>query len=206
MAKSDTTRLAKLQDILARLKRGETVQNRQLRIWLGERGYEAYEDAWSNNVDLRNMANSKPGDLVEYEDLLKKGIMLSNRADAASLQGKRSATKLRWKADAAFERALERLQELLEQDPSLPMWLDRDCDFTAGGNLSLDPVGMPRVITSRSPDNQRPGPLMQAQSKRQCKISAVEEEIDNILNPREVLSEEDMAEQIRALTAKLKKR
>ena len=174
MIKVDEVRLTKLHDLLARLRRGQNVQNRQLRTWLGEQGYKVFEEGWSNAVDLRKTLASKPGELVEYAALLKKAIMLHNRAEAASLARRRSAEQLHAKALYAFERALLRLEEMLSLDPSLQMWLDRPCNFAADGNLSLDPIGVPRVITSRSLDNQSDGIAAMAGSKREFKIRAVE--------------------------------
>jgi hypothetical protein len=59
------------------------------------------------------------------------------------------------------------------------MWFDRALNFEASGDLSLTPVGMPRVITSRSLDTQRTdGRLM---SIREVKISTVLT-IRNIIN------------------------
>jgi uncharacterized coiled-coil DUF342 family protein len=41
LAKDETTKLAKLEGIVEKLKRGENVQNHQLAIWLTEDGYES---------------------------------------------------------------------------------------------------------------------------------------------------------------------
>lgn len=201
MIKDDKVRLTKLQDLLARLRRGENVQNRQLRTWLGEQGYKEYEDHWSNAVDQRKMLASKPGEIIEYEGLLKKAIMLYNRGESASLRRHRSASQLHAKAQTAFEKALLRLEEMISQDPSLQMWLDRPCDFTAGGNLSIDPIGVPRAITSRSLENLSDGVSAAVDSKRQCKIRAVEAEIERIQNPAEHLSDAEIAEKLRRLKA-----
>lgn len=198
MTHSDETRLEKLHVLLARLRRGENVQNRQLQTWLGQQGYKAFEDAWSNVTEMRNMLTSKPGELIEYEALLKKAIMLYNRGEAASLKGQASARRFHAKAQAAFEKALLRLEEMMGQDPSLQVWLDRHCDFTAEGTLSLDPIGMPRVITSRSPDNQS-SVGSKLRSKRDCKIAAVEAEIERIRNPREESDDELIAQKLRRL-------
>ncbi len=198
MTHSDEKRLEKLQGLLARLRRGENVQNRQLQTWLGEQGFKVFEDTWSNVVEIRKMLTSKPGELIEYEMLLKKAIMLYNRGEAASLQGHDSARRYHAKAQAAFEKALLRLEEMMGQDPSLQMWLDRHCDFTAEGTLSLDPIGMPRVITSRSPDNQS-SVGSRLRSKRDCKIAAVEAEIENIRNPREDSDDELIAQKLQRL-------
>lgn len=183
MAHSDSMRLKKLHGLLARLKRGKTVQNRQLHTWLGAEGYKVFEDLWSNMIEVRKELNSKPKSLVEYEGLLKKAIMLHNRAEVASQRGDRSASRLHEKAEEAFERAVLRLEEMIQQAPSLQMWLDRHCDFTATGDLSRDPIGMPRVITSRSPDNRSGGVSARVKSIRECKIEAVEIEIERITDP-----------------------
>ena len=205
MAQSDETRLEKLHGLLARLRRGQSVQNRQLRTWLGEQGYKVFEDIWSNAVDQRNMLTAKPGELIEYEELLKKGIMLYNRGEAASLKGQASARRLHAKAQAAFEKALLRLEEMMGQDPSLQIWLDRHCDFTDQGTLSLDPIGMPRVITSRSPDNQRSVGSM-LRSKRDCKIEAIETEIERIRNPQTEHDDSLIAQKLKRLRAMAGKR
>ena len=199
MAHSDETRLEKLHGLLARLRRGENVQNRQLQTWLGQQGYKVFEDAWSNVVEMRNMLTSKPGEIIEYEELLKKAIMLYNRGEAASHKGQASARQLHAKAQAAFEKALLRLEEMMSQDPSLQMWLDRNCDFTANGDLSLDPVGMPRAKTSRSLDNQSGGVGSMLRSKRDCKIEAIETEIERIKNPPSQSDEELIAQKLQRL-------
>jgi hypothetical protein len=202
----DATRLVKLNELLGRLRRGEIVQNRQLHTWLGAQGYKEYEDRWSNAVDLRNALASKPGEIIEYEGLLKKAIMLYNRGESASLRRHRSASQLHEKAQTAFEKALLRLEEMMSQDPSLQMWLDRPCDFNAGGNLSIDPIGVPRAITSRSLDNLSDGVSAAVDSKRQCKIRAVEAEIERIQNPPAQSSDADIAEKLRLLKEKIRKR
>jgi hypothetical protein len=201
--KSNASRLAKLTELLARLRRGEIVQNRQLRSWLGEQGYKEYEESWSNTVDQRNLLSSKSGAIIEYEELLKKAILLYNRGEAASLRGKQSSRQLHAKAQVAFERALLFLEEQLSLDPSLQIWLDRNCDFSASGNLGLDPVSVPRAITSRSLDNQSDG--IKTDSKRQCKIRAVETEIERIKNPNQYPIAEDISQKLTTLKMKMRK-
>jgi hypothetical protein len=204
--KSDEARLAKLHDLLDRLRRGKIVQNRQLQTWLGEQGYKEYEDNWSNTVDQRNLLSRKSSAIIEYEELLKKAILLYNRGETASQRGMRSARQLHAKAQTAFERALLYLEEQLSIDPSLQIWLDRHCDFTASNYPSLDPISVPRAITSRSLDNQS-GPISEKiDSKRQCKIRAVEAVIEQIKSPEERLTNADIAAKLRALTATMGKR
>jgi hypothetical protein len=206
LQKSDEARLAKLDDLLDRLRRGKIVQNRQLQTWLGEQGYKEYEDSWSNTVDQRNLLSRKSGTIIEYEELLKKAILLYNRGEAASQRGRQSARPLHAKAQTAFEKALLYLEEQLSINPSLQIWLDRQCDFTVRNYPNLDPFSVPRAITSRSLDNQSGRISEKIDSKRQCKIRAVEAEIEQIKNPEERLTNEDIAAKLRALTATMGKR
>ena len=48
LAKDETTKLAKLEGIAEKLKRGENVQNRWLTTWLTEDEYESFESDWES--------------------------------------------------------------------------------------------------------------------------------------------------------------
>ena len=50
----EAKRLAKLEAIAARLKRGENVQNRQLQTWLSEDEYEQLKYEWQEQLELRS--------------------------------------------------------------------------------------------------------------------------------------------------------
>ncbi len=199
MRKTDAARLAKLNDLLDRLRRGETVQNRQLRHWLSDAGYKDYEGSWANVVSQRDLLGQKPSEIADYEALLKKATMLYNRAESTTR--KTTAAELHAKAQTAFEQALMHLEEAMAQNPILEGWLDRHCDFGAGGNLSLDPAGMPRAITSRSLDNQHIGASGDVRRKRGIKIKAVENEIERINNPTTQPTDSLVEEKLRALKA-----
>ena len=75
------------------------------------------------------------------------------------------------KATRLYERAYEHLEELLEHEPQLAQWLDRDFDATPETAPGADSDSAPRVITSRSVRNQAPNKSLQ--SDMDCKISAV---------------------------------
>jgi hypothetical protein len=53
LAKDETTKLAKLEGIAEKLKRGENVQNRQLQIWLSEDEYAKVDIEWQEQLELR---------------------------------------------------------------------------------------------------------------------------------------------------------
>ena len=114
LAKDETTKLAKLEGIAEKLKRGEHVQNRQLQTWLNTDEYEQIAAEWDTQKHFREELKDKPTELKRYEDKLKEAIMMRNRSDAYHRKGKKSAAyKLDSKCECLCEEALEILQELL---------------------------------------------------------------------------------------------
>ena len=84
-------RLSKLEAIVAKLKRGENVQNRQLQMWLSEDEYAQIEAEWQEQLGLRNELKDKPSDLRRYEEKLKQATFNYNRAEGYS---KKASTRL----------------------------------------------------------------------------------------------------------------
>ncbi len=68
----ETERLAKLEAIAGKLKRGENVQNRQLQTWLSEDEYAQLEAEWQEQLELSEELRDKPSDLKLYEEKLKQ--------------------------------------------------------------------------------------------------------------------------------------
>jgi len=87
----------------------------------------------------------------------------------------------------------------------LQIWLDRSFDPSPESYPSLDPVSVPRAITSRSVENQSDGVSAMVRNKRQCKIDAVEAEIERIQNPVKKLSDEEVLEKLKKVRAGWKK-
>ena len=126
----ETKRLAKLEAIAEKLKRGENVQNRQLQTWLSEEEYEQIEYEWQEQLELRNELKDKPSDLKRYEEKLKQATFNYNRAEGYSSKGKHSTAKKFYdKSESLCEDALEILQEILHYNSSLRVWFDRDISF-----------------------------------------------------------------------------
>ena len=147
----ETKRLAKLETIADKLKRGENVQNRQLQMWLSEEEYAQLEYEWQEQLELREELKDKPSDLQRYEEKLKQATFNYNRAEGYSNKGKNTTAKKFYdKSESLCEDALEILQEILHSDSSLRVWFDRDISFEVGGDLSADIVSLPRLVTSRS--------------------------------------------------------
>ena len=77
----EAKRLAKLEAIADKLKRGENVQNRQLQTWLSEDEYEQLEYEWKVQLELRSELKDKPSDLKRYEEKLQKTTFHANKAE-----------------------------------------------------------------------------------------------------------------------------
>ena len=84
---ADTKRLAKLEAIADRLKRGENLQNRQLQTWLSDDEYAQIEAEWQEQLELREELKDKPSDLKRYEEKLREATFNYNRAEGYSSKG-----------------------------------------------------------------------------------------------------------------------
>ncbi|MDA9005759.1 hypothetical protein N9J49_06905 [Amylibacter sp.] len=147
----EAKRLAKLEAIADKLKRGENVQNRQLQTWLSEEEYEQIAVEWDTQKLFRGELKDKPSELKRYEDKLKEAIMMRNRSDAYHRKGKKSAAyKLDSKCESLCEDALEIIQEIVAADASLQIWFDRNLDFAHGSLIDASLGNLPRLVTSRS--------------------------------------------------------
>ena len=103
----EAKRLARLEAIVDKLKRGENVQNRQLRTWLSDDEYEQIAAEWDTQKLFREEFKDKPSELKPCEDKLKEAIMMRNRSDAYHRRGKKSAAyKLDSKCESLCEDAL----------------------------------------------------------------------------------------------------
>ena len=176
---NESKRLAKLETIVDKLKRGENVQNRQLQTWLSVDEYEQIAAEWDTQKLFREELKDKPSELKRYEDKLKEAIMMRNRSDDYHQKGKKSAAyKLDSKCESLCEDALEILQEIVAADASLQIWFDRHLDFGHGSLIDASLGKLPRLVTSRSIEKLRDDSRLV--KKIDVKISVVERAIDNI--------------------------
>lgn len=190
LAKDETTKLAKLEGIAEKLKRGEHVQNRQLQTWLSEDEYAQVDIEWQERLEIREELKDKPDDLKRYEKKLKEAIMTRNRSDAYHRKGKKSAAyKLDSNCESLCEEALEILQEIVAADASLQIWFDRNLDFGHGSLIDASLGNLPRLVTSRSIEKQHDDNRIV--KKIDVKISVVERAIHSIGRDTEVSSNGD---------------
>jgi len=134
--------------------------------------YERYKLELEDAKAIREYAKGEIETFASYTALLKQADFAYGRFDHYSRKGhKRGAARMQSKATRLYERAYEHLDELLEYEPQLAQWLDRDFDATPETAPGADCNSAPRVITSRSVHNQAPNKSLQ--SVMDCKISAV---------------------------------
>lgn len=200
MQHTDAKRATKLRGLLARLRQGKNVQNRDLQTWLGADGYKRYEEAWAAQKDLREELGNKPDAIIEYERRLKKANFTYNKAEGYDRTFRFRAAELEYRdAEKQYERLLERLQEIIAADPSLRVWFDRDTSWTWDGENNIEPSRVPQVVTSKSHHNQaRNGGLHLAKMRKQAvKIAVIEHELAQ-------LEDGDKTEELHAKGRKLK--
>ena len=179
LTSEETKRLKKLEGIADKLKRGENVQNRQLKTWLREEEYEQLEYEWQEQLELSSELKDKPSELKRYEEKLKQATFNYNRAEGYSSKGKHNTAKKFYnKSENLCEDALEILQEILDYDSSLRVWFDRDISFEVGGDLTADIVSLPRLVTSRS--HEKLSDDSRLTSKQSVKLAVVERAMHNI--------------------------
>jgi len=179
LTKEEQTRIAKLTDIAAHLRRRENVQNRQQRTWLSEDEYTQLEFELQEQLELRSELKDKPIDLKRYDEKLREATFNYNRAEGYSSKGKHSTAKKFYNtSESLCEDALEILQEILHYDSSLRVWFDRDISFEVGGDLSADIVSLPRLVTSRS--HEKLSDDSRLTSKQSVKLEVVELAMHNI--------------------------
>jgi hypothetical protein len=179
LAKDETTKLAKLEGIVEKLKRGQNVQNRQLQTWLSDDEYEQIAAVWDTQKHFREELKDKPSELKRYEDKLKEAIMMRNRSNAYHRKGKKfAAYKLDSKCESLCEDALEILQEIVAADASLQIWFDRHLDFGHGSLIDASLGNLLRLVTSRSIEKLRDDSRIV--KKLDVKIGVVERAIDSI--------------------------
>lgn len=173
----------KLKTMIASLKTGKNVQNRQLKTWLTASQYQDLIDNWEAEKALRLDSKQKPEPIKKYQDLLRVATFTYNKADSFSNRGKHdTASKLFNQADGHFERALEHLQETIELDPSMQTWFDRPISFDHKSDLGLDFDSVPRVIVSRSHFGQlTKSYVLSFQSKQDVKLQSVEAALQELL-------------------------
>ena len=195
--KSNTKHIEKLKQVLERLSRRKTVQNRQLKTVLGAEGYARYLDDYCEQTQLRDVLKDKPDEIIEYERRLKAATFAYNKADSKSQNGHRSAKKMFGASDTLFERLSEYLTEKMAGNGALETWFDRPLATGAEDSFGLDPDSFPKIITSRSLNNKGGGYLVNKRTIREVKVDAVQRVLEELTAPEQEIVVDEIAQMAR---------
>jgi len=204
MNKQSVKKRAKLVELKNKLLRGEHIQNRQLKTWLGYNAFEERIAAWESQKLLRADLSSPPAEITEYQKRLHSVNFTYSRAEILSQRKQNeTAEKMYHDSEAAAEELIEFLHEILRTDRSLEMWFDRLPDKN---NRGLTPASLPQVVTSRSRFNQGGGYGDIKRSIQEVKIDAIDSAIDELdasdipaLTPSEVTKVAAHSARLRAI-------
>lgn len=221
---NNETRKKRIKELMRMLEKGLDVLPRDFNNAVGKDFAKLYKQRWAEQQELRKM--EVPSAVKEYEQMLQEAVMWHGRLDAYSgrnpkvgkliVNRKQVMDDMKNKTDGLFERAYEKLQEIIATDKTLVMWFDRDIDFSFGSNISLDSDGMPRVITSKSVNNLAQGQLQalhgwktKAQVKLDVMALALEELVKQERTAEDIEAElkqnQQQAEKLKGMLAKLMK-
>ncbi len=144
-------RIRRIELLIHRFDNGGSVTRSSIERVLGATGLSGLDTEWINEKSSRNY---KPKEIVEYSKRIRRGLIHYALGDKQSLNGHGyKATKSFHKAESILENAVEYLREVVNTDPSLRLWVDRDVGF--GIEVELCPVGIPRPIWSKTNNKHR---------------------------------------------------
>jgi hypothetical protein len=173
--------------LINRLEAGEEVSRGSLSRVLTPEQMADLDEGWKAEQVYRKQP--KPREIKKYEAMLKRGLLLYGKYEATHHKlPAYDSRRLIQSAESALEKALEFAQEMVQNTNSLQEWLDRDPNDCDG----FTPASMPRVVTSKSADNQ--SSLKKAPctySKKQLKLIALQNALEELQpNDLELLSQE----------------
>lgn len=167
-----------------------SVGNRELKAALGDEYLRTYQSECEYLKARQDDYDYGREKLRNYIDLLRIADFNDQAVDRASQLGwQRKSTAMT--RDGGYERAIERLQELIEADPSLTRFFDKDYDFeTWHGNngLCFDTVPRP-VFHKRKVHGYAEFPGLP--TLKELKISALQQAIDQPVTSTQLIEEYD---------------
>jgi 3-methyladenine DNA glycosylase/8-oxoguanine DNA glycosylase len=141
------TDLAACQQLLVRLEQDGSVTSRELKRALGGDHWRAYQQSREFTKSQRGEAKIASHQLRDYIRLLKIADLHNSQTDRVSKRTRQHISP-RVSIDGKYEKALERLGELISADRSLSQYLDRTFDpndLINNPNIGAHKDGVPRV-------------------------------------------------------------
>jgi hypothetical protein len=179
--------IQRIEELLRACSEGKTVSRRDISRVLSPVLLREFDEAWE--VEKSSRKDPKPLGLVKYEALLKKGLLAFGQYEAKhKVLPAYQSKKMNQSAESSLEKALLYAVELLQIEPELIVWFDRDPRDVR----SIDPISIPRLVTSKSAENQassKSPPLQQSKnSVKETYLARALEELRPDSSNLEILS------------------
>lgn len=140
---------------------------------------QQYKEQWQSAQDYKQSIIDGRWDLESYTAKLKIADAIWTRYEDTIAANQKAETE--YAAQSAYESALEHLEELLDANPALEMYLDRNVRFDAGNECAPSVGEVPRYKLSQSHYAISP----QFQSKREIKLNVIEDAVKLLLQDKE---------------------
>ena len=181
----------KLENLLAKLKNGKKVSQRDLLNTLGNKGLMKYELLWAKELERRKYFDVKPKLIKDYDDLIKKADFAHNKLQPNTKHPK--PTKL-------YESAVELHRQIVNADKALEQWFDR-----ALSKVAADVDGIARLVTSRS-EFKRTNGNAEAISKEAIKRIVLTDALNKIEAEEQAFRESEDGKKLKSKLADLMKK
>jgi len=190
----EARRLKRLKGLRARLDAGNNVSPRDMKQWLTREQHQFWQSEEERIRGDAMESKEPPREFDPYVALLKKADFAFNKSTGLSGKkprkrtskaklGQSSSSKLEYDSQAIYEKALEKLNEILSSEPTYAEWLDRSVDFSFESSPSIDSIGMPRLRTSKSQHVQQQNKTSIRQEMHDAKKNIIDRAIGDIENP-----------------------
>lgn len=144
---------SRIRELIEACESGLPVSRRDLARVVTPKLLRKYDEEWNNEKSSRKTL-VKPASLIKYESMLSGALLAHGKYEKQLARvDARTSSKSHQRAEQKFLHALEFLQDIVSADAELRVWLDRDPFSEA----SPDPIGMPRLRTSKSFENRSKG-------------------------------------------------
>lgn len=170
-------RIMLLNSLIEGMRSGKVVTERQIRAAISQNEWDRYDEA-KHSATLPKVPTSVRQQFSKYNALLRRADRRFDEAEnsAGSRMMRRRTCRPDLQsphrlAERDYEHALEILEELLQCEPRVSVFLDRPVSFGLDSALNPDQESVPRLKTSRSPYRLQNGKRWQ--SNRDLQLSTL---------------------------------
>ena len=115
---------------------------------LSDEQFQQYEEQWQSAKDLRQSIVDGRSELESYSKMLKVADAIWTRYENTRSGHHKAETE--YAAQREYEKALEHLEELINTNPAIEIYLDRAVRFDFGYECDPEAGEVPRYVLSKS--------------------------------------------------------